>query len=106
MDTFVAHKDVGEGKVQNKRYVVRLTDQERRELLDMVFNGKAAAYKIKHANILQNVDADGPRWTDPPAGASTQLRNVLVMHRLVRYSDIEKMGQAGISSSHGFGSPP
>jgi hypothetical protein len=26
--------------------------------------GKAAAYKIKHANILLKADADGPAWTD------------------------------------------
>ena len=51
----------------NKRYVVRLTDQERRELSEMVSKGKAAAYKIKHANILLKVDADGPGWTDEQA---------------------------------------
>ncbi len=29
--------------------------------------GKAAAYKIKHANVLLKVDADGPAWTDAQA---------------------------------------
>ena len=47
-----------------KKYIVRLTGQERRELRSLVNTGKAAAYKIKHANILLKADADGPAWTD------------------------------------------
>ena len=31
---------------------------------ELVTKGKAAAYKIKHANILLKADADGPPWTD------------------------------------------
>ncbi len=48
----------------NKKYVVRLTAEEREELAAMVKKGKAAAYKIRHANILLKADADGPAWTD------------------------------------------
>jgi len=48
----------------NKKYIVRLTDQERQELKDLVSKGRAAAYKIRHANILLLADADGPGWTD------------------------------------------
>lgn len=51
----------------NKTYVVRLTDEERVDLTRMVDAGKAAAYRIKHANILLKVDADGPNWTDEQA---------------------------------------
>ena len=47
-----------------KKYIVRLTDEERETLEDLVGKGKTAAYKIKHANILLQVDADGPGWTD------------------------------------------
>lgn len=50
-----------------KRYVVRLTKEERQTLEGLVSKGKAAAYKIKHANILLVVDANGPCWTDPQA---------------------------------------
>jgi len=28
---------------------------------------KAVAYKIKHANVLLKVDADGPNWSDAQA---------------------------------------
>ena len=48
----------------NKKYIVRLSKTERGLLREMVRKGKAAAYKIKHANILLKVDADGPDWSD------------------------------------------
>lgn len=48
----------------NKIYVVRLSAQEREQLTRLVSKGKAAACKIKHANILLTADADGPAWTD------------------------------------------
>ena len=48
----------------NKKYIVRLTQPEREQLKDLVSKGKGAAYKIKHAHILLQVDADGPKWTD------------------------------------------
>lgn len=53
-----------------KRYIVRLTDEERSTLNSLINKGKAAAYKIKHANILLKVDADGPNWTDEKARQS------------------------------------
>ena len=48
----------------NKKYIVRLTVEERKYLEDFVSKGKRAAYKIKHANILLKADADGPGWSD------------------------------------------
>ncbi len=47
-----------------KKYVVRLTQHERTGLEAMVKKGKAAAYKIKHANILLAADVTGPAWPD------------------------------------------
>jgi len=47
-----------------KRYIVRLAEAERERLEALTRKGKAAAYKIKHANILLKADADGPAWTD------------------------------------------
>lgn len=48
----------------NKKYIVRLTDAERKQLKDLVNKGKTQAYRIKHANILLAVDVDGPNWAD------------------------------------------
>ena len=47
-----------------KKYIVRLTPEERAELGAMVTRGKAAAYKIKHANILLAADVNGLAWPD------------------------------------------
>lgn len=47
-----------------KRYVVRLTSEERADLEAMVSKGKMAAYRIKHANILLAADVEGPGWVD------------------------------------------
>jgi len=51
-----------------KKYLVHLTPEEREQLTELVSKGKAAAYKIKHANVLLNVDAhQGPNWSDEQA---------------------------------------
>jgi transposase len=50
-----------------KRYIVRLSEEERQQLQDLVSTGQAAAYKIKHANILLSVDVNGLGWTDEEA---------------------------------------
>lgn len=50
----------------SKKYVVRLSEEERERLQALVSKGKAAAYKIKHANILLKADTDGPGWEDKP----------------------------------------
>jgi hypothetical protein len=47
-----------------KKYIVRLDDDERGRLQRLVRAGKAAAYKIRHANMLLMADADGPGWAD------------------------------------------
>ena len=47
-----------------KKYVVRLTREEREMLLGMVGAGKGAARKLTHARVLLKADAEGPNWTD------------------------------------------
>lgn len=47
-----------------KKYVVRLTEEERARLDDIVRRGKTQAFKIQHARILLKVDANGPAWSD------------------------------------------
>jgi len=49
-----------------KKYIVKLTIDERQALSDLTTKGKAAAYKIRHANILLHADQgeEGPAWTD------------------------------------------
>jgi hypothetical protein len=47
-----------------KRYVVRLTDQERCELRCVVKKLKGTGQKVRRAQILLKADADGSNWTD------------------------------------------
>jgi hypothetical protein len=55
------------GYGMNKKYIVRLTAQEQKELETLVKKGKTQTYRIKHANILLAIDADGPNWPDHQA---------------------------------------
>ena len=52
-----------------KKYIVRLDAEERCRLEQLVGVGKAAAYRIRHANILLAVDESdaGPKLTDAQA---------------------------------------
>lgn len=47
-----------------KKYVVRLTDQERDELGQVIKKLKGSSQKVRRAQILLKADADGPNWTD------------------------------------------
>ena len=47
-----------------KKYIVRLSEEERQTLKMIIGKGKSAAYRIKHANILLKADADGSNWPD------------------------------------------
>jgi Homeodomain-like domain len=47
-----------------KLYVVRLTDQERRELRGVIKKLKGTGQKVRRVRILLKTDGDGPNWTD------------------------------------------
>src|SRR5271170_1669091 len=47
-----------------KKYVVRLTDQERSELQSVIKKFKGTGQKVRRAQILLKADADGRNWTD------------------------------------------
>lgn len=46
-----------------KKYVVRLSDEERRELTEVVRTLKGTSQKVRRAQVLLKADADGPNWT-------------------------------------------
>ena len=48
----------------NKKYVVRLSDEERAVCLDVVKRLKGTSQKVKRAQMLLKADADGPAWPD------------------------------------------
>lgn len=47
-----------------KKYIVRLTDQERAELAAVIKRLKGTSEKVRRAQILLKADAGGPDWTD------------------------------------------
>jgi transposase len=49
-----------------KKYIVKLSEEEREELQDLIATGHASARKLAHARILLKADSSesGPGWTD------------------------------------------
>lgn len=47
-----------------KKYIVRLADEERKVLREIVKKLKGTSQKVRRAQILLMADADGPNWTD------------------------------------------
>lgn len=84
-----------------KKYIVRLTAEERAELEAMVTKGKAAAYKIKHANILLAADVNGLAWPDQQiaeayschVGTVENVRRRLVLEGLAAALERKKQAQ-------------
>ena len=56
-------------RIDMKKYLVRLEAEERARLEQLVGVGKAAAYRIRHANLLLSVDESeaGPKLKDAQA---------------------------------------
>lgn len=48
----------------NKKYIVRLSDAERRVCHETIEKSKGNSQKARRARILLKADADGPAWTD------------------------------------------
>lgn len=48
----------------NKKYIVRLSDEERGACREIVKRLKGSSEKVKRAQILLKADADGPAWPD------------------------------------------
>lgn len=69
-----------------KKYIVRLSKEERNLLWDIVKKLKGTSQKVRRANILLKADADGPNWSDAKIAdaLSCQTRTVEnVRRRLV-----------------------
>ncbi len=47
-----------------KKYIVRLSDEERQSCTHVVKKLKGSSQKVRRAQILLKADADGPAWTD------------------------------------------
>ncbi len=70
-----------------KRYVVRLTDEERESLEVLVRRGRAHARKLLYARILLKSDASegGPAWTDERIAEALEVSTVTVARERRRF---------------------
>lgn len=78
----------------NKKYIVRLTAQERQDLKDLLGKGRGAAYKMRHANILLLADGDGPGWGDERIAEATSVHPCTVAN--VRQRFVERGLEAAL----------
>ena len=58
----------------NKKFIVRLTEEERGICLEIIKNLKGSSQKFRRAQILLKADADGPGWTDVRIAAAFNCR--------------------------------
>ena len=61
-----------------KKYVVRLTDEERGQLQEIVKKLRGTSQKVKRAQILLKADAAGPNWTDQRIAEAFDCRSQTV----------------------------
>jgi hypothetical protein len=47
-----------------KKYIVRLSEEERSILKEIIKKLKGSSQRVRRAQILLKADADGPNWTD------------------------------------------
>ena len=73
----------------NKRFIVRLSVEERAQLESLIAQGKTAARKLTRARILLKADCSslGPAWSDQQISEALDL-GVITVHR-VRRSFVE-----------------
>ena len=79
----------------NKKYIVRLTEDERQQLFQLTKTGQTAAYKLKHAHILLHVDANGPHWSDEQVTTACRCHGSTV--RNVRQRFVEQGLEAALA---------
>src|ERR1700694_4786277 len=61
-----------------KKYIVRLSSEERQTLQEVVKKLKGSSEKVRRGQILLKADADGPAWTDKQIAAAFGCRTKTV----------------------------
>src|SRR5215468_4107025 len=70
-----------------KKYIVRLTDAERKTLSEVIAKLNGSSQKVRRAQVLLKADANGPAWTDAKIAEAFDCRTKTVENireRLVR----------------------
>jgi transposase len=79
-----------------KKYIVRLTPEERTQLVQMARSGKAAARALLHARILWKADSgpEAPAWSDEAISEALEVHRTTVAR--VRQRFVEQGFEAAL----------
>ena len=61
-----------------KKYIVRLSDEEREHLTQVVKKASGSGQKVRRAQILLKADIEGPNWTDTKIAEAFSCRRQTV----------------------------
>jgi hypothetical protein len=61
-----------------KKYIVRLSEEERSTLKEIIKKLKGTSQRVRRAQILLKADADGPNWTDQKIAEAFDCRRQTV----------------------------
>src|ERR1700674_1955971 len=64
----------------NKKYVVRLSAEERGVCQEIIKNLKGSSQKFRRAQVLLKADADGPGWSDVKIAEAFNCRVQTIEH--------------------------
>jgi hypothetical protein len=68
-----------------KKYIVRLTDQERETTREVIKRVKGGGQRVRRAQIMLKADADGPAWTDMQIAEAFSCRTKTVENLRQRF---------------------
>ena len=68
-----------------KKYIVRLDDEERHQLKQIISKLSGSSEKVRRAHILLMSDADGPCWTDKQISEAYHCRTKTVENLRQRF---------------------
>lgn len=84
-----------------KKYVVRLSPEERKRLTEVVKKLKGTSQKVRRAQILLKADVHGPNWTDAKIAEALDCRTKTVenvrQRLLTQGIDVTLKGQQGFA---------
>lgn len=72
----------------NKKYIVRLSDLERRQLGEVVKRFSGNSQKVRRAQILLQTDVDGPNWCDEQICSAYHCRVKTVQNTRKRFVEL------------------
>lgn len=86
-----------------KKYIVKLTNEERKDLEQMISTGKESARKLQYARILLKADESesGPRWKDEQISEALEV-SLSTIYR-VRERFVEEGRDVALSRRKGSG---